>query len=252
MSHSLSWSICCCLTLGILATSWGAEEDADLPEIVSILLEATDDEDERVRLAAFSALTTQPKTEELQAAFRRGLKDPSHTIRRVALQQLYQWDAVTEEMSPMLIEFLAVPTTATLARKYLLEFGDKAVPDLLEAVKNVETKRHIAQMLGEIKLGKHRPAVAAALAGLAKDHDPNMRQTAIKSLGRLADPNRGIPPRYLQYYGAVIKKHDANGDGVLTADEWKTMPEDPSPADRDKDGRITPAELALWSSRKKE
>ncbi len=42
----------------------------------------------------------------------------------------------------------------------------------------------------------------------------------------------------------VIAKYDENKDGVLTASEWSSMTDDPSHADVDKNGRLTPFELA--------
>jgi len=42
----------------------------------------------------------------------------------------------------------------------------------------------------------------------------------------------------------VIRRYDTNNDTVLTEDEWKNMPQDHSSADTDKDGRLTPTELA--------
>ena len=46
---------------------------------------------------------------------------------------------------------------------------------------------------------------------------------------------------------AMIKKHDKNGDGSLTKDEWSTLSHDPSPADYDKNGAITPEEYLKWT-----
>lgn len=50
----------------------------------------------------------------------------------------------------------------------------------------------------------------------------------------------------MEYAQRIISRNDKNGDGNLTADEWKDMLVDPSPADADKDGRITPVEYAQW------
>jgi hypothetical protein len=44
----------------------------------------------------------------------------------------------------------------------------------------------------------------------------------------------------------IIARNDKNKDGVLTPDEWNEMYVDPSPADFDKDGRITVEEYAQW------
>lgn len=58
----------------------------------------------------------------------------------------------------------------------------------------------------------------------------------------------GEPPstRNMEYAQRIIGRNDKDQNGVLTADEWKDMLIDPSPADADKDGRITPLEYAQW------
>jgi len=50
----------------------------------------------------------------------------------------------------------------------------------------------------------------------------------------------------LEYATRNITRYDKNKDSVLTADEWKDMLVDPSPADANKDGRITVEEYATW------
>lgn len=63
-----------------------------------------------------------------------------------------------------------------------------------------------------------------------------------------SSPAPGGPPdaKTMEYAQRIISRNDKNGDGNLTADEWKDMLVDPSPADADKDGRITPVEYAQW------
>jgi len=48
----------------------------------------------------------------------------------------------------------------------------------------------------------------------------------------------------------IISRNDKNGDGVLTGAEWKEMFMDISPADADKDGRITATEYATWTEQR--
>ena len=52
----------------------------------------------------------------------------------------------------------------------------------------------------------------------------------------------------LPRYAKTIAKYDANKDGALSEDEWSNMPRDPSPADHDKDGLITPEELTKYAT----
>jgi len=55
-----------------------------------------------------------------------------------------------------------------------------------------------------------------------------------------------IDPKTLEYAKRIIERADTNKDGVLDASEWKGMLVDPSPADTNRDGKITPEEYALW------
>ena len=55
---------------------------------------------------------------------------------------------------------------------------------------------------------------------------------------------KDIPKRYVTYAVGYIKKFDGDGDGQLVESEWKKMPRDYSAADIDKNGKITPLELA--------
>ncbi len=61
-----------------------------------------------------------------------------------------------------------------------------------------------------------------------------------------ASPGLKIDPRYIEYFKKVFAKYDANGDGALTANEWASMSKDPTPADTDRNGRITLEEFARW------
>ena len=56
-----------------------------------------------------------------------------------------------------------------------------------------------------------------------------------------------IDSKTMAHFQGVIKKNDKDGDGVLTKDEWVSMSKDPTAADKDKDGKITPTEYAAWT-----
>jgi hypothetical protein len=53
-----------------------------------------------------------------------------------------------------------------------------------------------------------------------------------------------VSARYVKYAVGYIKRYDDDKNGVLTEQEWKKMSRDYSAADKDKDGKITPVELA--------
>jgi len=55
-----------------------------------------------------------------------------------------------------------------------------------------------------------------------------------------------VDPKTLEYAKRIIQRNDTNKDGVLDASEWTGMKVDPSPADTNHDGKITPEEYALW------
>ena len=60
------------------------------------------------------------------------------------------------------------------------------------------------------------------------------------------DDGPPIDPRYLEHSRGVIAKYDANGDGVMTEDEWVNMSRNPAAADVNGDGKITVEEYARW------
>ncbi len=83
-----------------------------------------------------------------------------------------------------------------------------------------------------------------AVAGLAGSAGEGTELPASSSTeaGDEARPKR--TKKWLKVAVSMIGKYDTNKDGVLTEDEWTKMKLDYSHADVDKDGKITPAELA--------
>ena len=68
--------------------------------------------------------------------------------------------------------------------------------------------------------------------------DDEVAATASKSSGE-------VDSRYLKHAVSYIRQYDTDKDGVLVEAEWKKMSRDYSKADKDGDGKITPAELAV-------
>ena len=59
-------------------------------------------------------------------------------------------------------------------------------------------------------------------------------------------PMDNIDPKMLSYAEKILKRNDKDGNGALTASEWKDMLMDISGADLNKDGRIVPEEYAAY------
>jgi hypothetical protein len=242
------------LTFGWVEAIYGddAGSDAGSKSIVVVLLDLSADADEAVRLAAFSALARQPTTDELVSAFRRGLDDTNCGVQRIVLQELIRRRKVADDMLPRVVLALSEPSTADAARKYLLELGEDAVPALLTALEEKEPRLTVVNLLGDIKLGTHRQQIVSQLMFLVKDQDGKVRVAVVNALGKLADPYRDIDPRRLRYYEGLVRMNDANGDGVLTENEWKSLQFNAALADKDQDGQVTPRELASFSPEDKE
>ncbi len=95
---------------------------------------------------------------------------------------------------------------------------------------------------GVITVAECQAAVEnGAVAGLVGEAGEG---TESSSSASSADSPATKSPRFLKYAVAQIKKYDTNKDGVLEESEWTKMKFDYSHADVNKDGKITPAELA--------
>jgi Ca2+-binding EF-hand superfamily protein len=55
-----------------------------------------------------------------------------------------------------------------------------------------------------------------------------------------------VPGKIIRYAAFLIQRHDANGDGVLQREEWKTMSGTPQSVDLDGDLQITITELVRF------
>ena len=111
--------------------------------------------------------------------------------------------------------------------------ADKADTDESGEVTFEEFKKHISARV--------RPGDSA---NPSEEMQPTLRSQQSKKRSSSLDQ------RYLMYSSAVIKKYDLDGDSKLSPDEWSEMSNDPSAADKNKDGFITALELTAWSRRK--
>ncbi len=87
-----------------------------------------------------------------------------------------------------------------------------------------------------------KPVSASAPAGTASNEPAHSSPAPART---------DVSSKYLKYAVAVIQRYDNNRNSVLEADEWSKMSSDCSGADVDKDGRITPVELAGFYSNQK-
>lgn len=246
-----------------------ADEDLDTAPIVSALMEVAADADAEVRYAAYEALKSQPRSEQLLELFWRGLEDENLRIRRLSLDKIVEMEGPTVRVLTRLISLQEKRTKgiqgdlmAQAVQSHLIHIGAPAIPYLLEAVTGDEANHDAVSALGKIPLGEFQTTVTTQLTALLKSENKEVRLAAVRSLQSImiAEPKRtadtvasaeakaqGLDPRYVAYYTKLLQKYDGNSDGSLTKDEWSKMSKDPAPADTDQDGRITAIELTKWS-----
>lgn len=86
-------------------------------------------------------------------------------------------------------------------------------------------------------------AVTAAENGPAKRSE----SAAPSRAGSVAAVDvKDIDPKYISYAERIISRSDKNNDKELSASEWKEMIMDISPADSNRDAKITIEEYAAW------
>jgi HEAT repeat protein len=227
-----------------------AGEQPTLQEsITTALITATNDVDDNVRFAAYSALKELPKSDAVVEAFRRGLKDDNTDVRVLALSRLVDHEGPTDEVLSRLMRALDEEELSGTAVKLLIQLGEPAVPRLIDAIENEKPSVKViaADILGKIRLVKHRDKAVASVTSLLKDKDPQIRIAAIGTLKRIATAEFGtVDERALRIARQFVDRIDSNHDGVLTKEEWETsslqgrLPD----ADKDQDGRVTAEEVA--------
>lgn len=239
-----------CLLCSALPVSDESPDDLQ-KAITKALISATQDADNEVRFAAFSALKDEPRSAEIVDVFRRGLKDGNPNIRALALSKLVDYEGATDEVLDQLIAAIGKPALKSVARSKLVKIGAPAAPRLIGALEVDKTRLIAVEILGRFDLGKCRNEAVAKLTNLLQDDDRKVRIATIDTLKRIATPLSRIDARYLRYAVGYIARYDTNKDGVLTEDEWSKMGQNPKLADQDRDGRITAKELAEYLVRDK-
>jgi hypothetical protein len=236
----------CLSTSGVL----GADDEPGFGAAIEALIEVSRDPDPEVRLAALSVLVKQNRTEAIVKALRHGLQDDEGKVRQAAFAGLVELEGTTDEVLRLLVAGLKDPVTESIARKRLVDAGGRAVPYLIDAMKDDETTCQAVGLLGEIRLGTQQASAVTALTAALKSERSSVRLAATRSLGAIIEDERraqNMVPRHRQYFEQLFKKYDRNADGSLTEDEWSTMSKNPQAADGDGDGHITLEEYARWA-----
>jgi HEAT repeat protein len=88
---------------------------------------------------------------------------------------------------PVLMQYLEMPDTAEVAAQALIDFGEAAVPVILQTLRSAEEDEVIALLLRVLNVVGGRETIPSILSFL--DHDnPMIRRLAIETLGEIADP----------------------------------------------------------------
>jgi hypothetical protein len=90
------------------------------------------------------------------------------------------------------------------------------------------------------------PARAPAAGSAVNEEAQAVVEAPAQSLPARSAAPHAIPQAFVSYADGVIKRFDADRDGVLTSGEWAAMPAAASTADADGDEQITVNELAVW------
>ncbi len=90
-------------------------------------------------------------------------------------------------------------------------------------------------------------SASAMVASAASSQSSSSPSTSVATTSSSAPATGGVAgEKEMNYAQKIISRYDKNSDGALTANEWAGMLVDPSPADADKDGRVTIPEYANY------
>jgi hypothetical protein len=82
--------------------------------------------------------------------------------------------------------------------------------------------------------------------GLTGTGSGSSRSSGGRSSGSSDSDRQRMEERIRGYAEYTMRRYDENRNGVLDKDEWGEMRMDPSPADSNRDGKITSEELIKW------
>ncbi|MEM9586682.1 MAG: EF-hand domain-containing protein [Planctomycetota bacterium] len=119
--------------------------------------------------------------------------------------------------------------------EYADKFSDAVVMEFLSWDDNQDGVITVREALSGTDAGKSASSVASTSSS---------RTTSTRS----SSGGTGIEPseKTLAYAKRIIDRNDKNGDGALTASEWKDMLMSPAKADSNRDGRVELREYAVY------
>jgi HEAT repeat protein len=225
---ALIWTVLGCLALGSLAARAGegsmaelvgglksSDESARLQAIdqlgalgdkaagaVAPLSELLKDGSAKVRAhAAWSLGAIGAASKPAVEALAELLKDPDNIVRRQAVRAIQAIRPGPQVMVPLCCKLLEDPDPAIRVRvlSAIADAGEKAVPGLIEALKNEKAAYWACLVLREI--GPAAKEAVPALAELLKDPRPAIRREAVLTLGAMNEAALPVVPQIAAILG---------------------------------------------------
>jgi Ca2+-binding EF-hand superfamily protein len=131
--------------------------------------------------------------------------------------------------------------------EYASEWNDEAVTEFFNFDLSGDGVITKTECLRAVNDGVKSQVAASGSSPSSTTGSSSMTDATTASESRPATTSVGqVDDKTLKYAEKIVARYDANKDGAITATEWKDMLIDPSPADMDRDGRVTITEYAQW------
>ena len=131
--------------------------------------------------------------------------------------------------------------------EYASVWNDDLISDFFKFDLNSDGAITTAECLTAVEAGASQSSSSTSMTSTAvRSESAPAAAAATSKPAAVATPAGAPDPKYVGYAKRIVDRSDKNSDGVLTIAEWKDMLLDISPADLNKDGRITVEEYASW------